>query len=316
METYFSISDFKSKNKTIVTIGTFDGVHIGHKSILQKVLQASKNTNYESVVLSFFPHPRMVLNSDSDVKLLNTIDEKSILLKNLGLQHFIIHPFDSDFANLSAEEFVSHYLVKKLNIHKIIIGHDHRFGKNRTANIDDLILFGKKYNFEVAQISAKEIEQVAVSSTKIRQALFEGNIALAKKYLGYDYFMTGKVIKGKQLGRTIGFPTANIEITEKYKLVPENGVYIVSSFLNNQTVFGMMNIGYNPTFQEKKLSIEIHFLDFEADLYDQIIQISVLEFIRKEQKFEGIDNLKAQLQKDKITTSAFIRIQNQKITFS
>lgn len=316
METYFSISDFKSKNKTIVTIGTFDGVHIGHKSILQKVLQASKNTNYESVVLSFFPHPRMVLNSDSDVKLLNTIDEKSILLKNLGLQHLIIHPFDTDFANLSAEEFVSHYLVKKLNIHKIIIGHDHRFGKNRTANIDDLILFGKKYNFEVAQISAKEIEQVAVSSTKIRQALFEGNIALAKKYLGYDYFMTGKVIKGKQLGRTIGFPTANIEITEKYKLVPENGVYIVSSFLNNQTVFGMMNIGYNPTFQEKKLSIEIHFLDFEADLYDQIIQISVLELIRKEQKFEGIDNLKAQLQKDKITTSAFIRIQNQKITFS
>lgn len=316
METYFSISDFKSKNKTIVTIGTFDGVHIGHKSILQKVLQASKNTNYESVVLSFFPHPRMVLNSDSDVKLLNTIDEKSILLKNLGLQHLIIHRFDTDFANLSAEEFVSHYLVKKLNIHKIIIGHDHRFGKNRTANIDDLILFGKKYNFEVAQISAKEIEQVAVSSTKIRQALFEGNIALAKKYLGYDYFMTGKVIKGKQLGRTIGFPTANIEITEKYKLVPENGVYIVSSFLNNQTVFGMMNIGYNPTFQEKKLSIEIHFLDFEADLYDQIIQISVLELIRKEQKFEGIDNLKAQLQKDKITTSAFIRIQNQKITFS
>ncbi len=311
LNTYFSISDFKSKNKTIVTIGTFDGVHIGHKSILQKVLQASKNTNYESVILSFFPHPRMVLDSDSDVKLLNTIDEKSILLKNLGLQHLIIHPFDTDFANLSAEEFVSHYLVKKLNIHKIIIGHDHRFGKNRTANIDDLILFGKKYNFEVAQISAKEIEQVAVSSTKIRQALFDGNIVLAKKYLGYDYFMTGKVIKGKQLGRTIGFPTANIEITENYKLVPENGVYIVSSFLNNQTVFGMMNIGYNPTFQEKKLSIEIHFLDFEADLYDQIIQISVLEFIRKEQKFEGIDNLKDQLQKDKNTTSEFIRKQNQ-----
>ncbi len=307
LKTYFSISDFETKNKTIVTIGTFDGVHIGHNSIIKKLIQASKNTDFETVILSFFPHPRMVLNSDSEVKLLNTIDEKSILIEKLGLQHLIIHPFDETFANLSAEEFVLEILVKKLNIQKIIIGHDHRFGNNRSANIDDLILFGKKYNFEVEQISAQEVEQVSVSSTKIRAALQLGNIVLANKYLGYNYFLTGKVTKGKQLGRTINFPTANISISDSYKLIPKNGVYIVKSFLNNKWIFGMMNIGFKPTFEEHKLTIEVHFLDFNSDLYEQQIQVSILKFIREEQKFNGIESLKLQLQKDKTTTLDFIQ---------
>jgi riboflavin kinase / FMN adenylyltransferase len=307
LKTYFSISDFISKTKTIVTIGTFDGVHVGHKLIVEKLFHASQKTDFETVILSFFPHPRMILNSNSDVKLLNTIPEKSILLEKLGLQHLIIHPFDEAFANLSAEEFVSEILVKKLNVGKIIIGHDHRFGKNRAANIDDLIVFGQKYNFEVEQISVQEIEEVSVSSTKIREALDKGNIALANKYLGYEYFLTGKVIKGKQLGRTIGFPTANIEIAENYKLIPKVGVYIVKSFLNNSWVFGMMNVGFKPTFDEHKLSIEVNFLDFDADLYDQEIQISILEYIREEQKFDGIESLKTQLLNDKNTTLDFIK---------
>jgi riboflavin kinase / FMN adenylyltransferase len=307
LKTYFSISEFKTKNKTIVTIGTFDGVHIGHNSIIKKLIKASQNTDLETVILSFFPHPRMVLNSYSEVKLLNTIDEKSILIEKLGLQHLIIHPFDETFANLSAEEFVLEILVKKLNIKKIIIGHDHRFGKNRSANIDDLILFGKKYNFEVEQISAQEIEQVSVSSTKIREALYDGNIILANKYLGYNYFLTGNVIKGRQLGRTINFPTANIAISENFKLIPKNGVYVVKSFLNNEWVFGMMNIGIKPTFEEHKLTIEVHFLDFNTDLYQQQIQVSILHFIRDEQKFNGIESLKLQLQKDKIETLDFIK---------
>lgn len=310
MNTYFSISDFHPTIKTIVTIGTFDGVHVGHKKIIDKLIQAAKNTDLETVILSFFPHPRMVLNSNSEVKLLNTIDEKSILLEKLGLQHLVIHPFDEAFANLTAEEFVQEILVKKLNIQKIIIGYDHRFGKNRAANIDDLIIFGQKYNFEVEQISVQEIEEVSVSSTKIRNALLTGNIILANKYLGYEFFLTGKVIKGKQLGRTINFPTANIEISENYKLIPKNGVYIVKSYVNNNWVFGMMNIGFKPTFDEQKLSIEVHFIDFNANLYEQKIQISILEYLRDEEKFDGIESLKSQLQKDKTTTLNFIRNLN------
>lgn len=306
MKTYFSVSDFKPKNKTIVTIGTFDGVHIGHKVVIKKLLLASKNIKSETVILSFFPHPRMVLNLDSEVKLLNTISEKSDLLEKLGLQNLIIHPFDETFANLSPEEFVVEVLVKKLNIQKIIIGHDHRFGKNRAANIDDLIVFGQKYNFEVEKISAQEIEQVSISSTKIREALFKGNVVLANRYLAYEYFLTGKVVTGKQLGRTINFPTANIEIVENYKLIPKNGVYFVKSFLNNNWVFGMMNIGFKPTFNQQKLSIEVHFLDFDADLYKRVIRVSILNYIRDEQKFEGIEALKLQLERDKTKVLEFI----------
>jgi riboflavin kinase/FMN adenylyltransferase len=200
---------------------------------------------------------------------------------------------------LTAEEFVSSVLVDQFRIHKIIIGHDHRFGKDRTANIDDLIRFGKQYGFEVEQISVQEINEISVSSTKIRKALSEGNMALANKYLGYNYFLTGTVFKGKQLGRTIGFPTANLKIEEDYKLIPKNGVYIVKSIIDQKIVFGMMNIGFNPTVAGEDLSIEIHYFNFSSDLYDQEISVSILHYIRPEEKFNSVDLLKVQLEKDK-----------------
>ena len=262
---------------------------------------------YESVVLTFFPHPRMVLQQDSSIKLLNTIDEKATLLEKFGIDNLIIHPFDEAFSNLSAEEFVKEILVDKLNIHKIIIGHDHRFGKNRSADINDLISFGKKYGFEVEQISAKEIDEIAISSTKIRKALLEGNIKLANEYLGYPYFISGKVVDGKKIGRTIGFPTANIQINESYKLLPRNGVYIVSSEIKNVLHFGMMNIGNNPTLGDNEQSIEIHFFDLKEDIYNENLQIAFLENIREEHKFNSITELQTQLEKDKVFSLDFIK---------
>jgi riboflavin kinase/FMN adenylyltransferase len=287
-------------------LGTFDGVHIGHKKILEKITQNTENEKYESLVLTFFPHPRMILQEESAIKLLNTITEKIDLLEKTGIENLVIHPFDESFSRLTAEEFVREILVEQFHIQKIIIGHDHRFGRNRTANIDDLIDFGKKYGFEVEQISAQEINEISVSSTKIRNALEEGDIVLANKYLGYEYFLTGTIIKGKQLGRTIGFPTANLKIEENYKLIPRNGVYIVSRIINNKTVFGMMNIGFNPTVNGENQTIEIHFFDFEADLYHQKITVSLLHRIRSEQKFDSVVLLKEQLEKDRNYAKAFL----------
>lgn len=306
MNIFHSINDFKSTKKTILTLGTFDGVHIGHKKILERVTQNTENGKYESLVLTFFPHPRMVLHGQSEVKLLNTIDEKIDLLEKAGIQNLVIHPFDEKFSKLTAEEFVKIVLVDQFHIKKIIIGHDHRFGRNRSADIDDLITFGEQYGFEVEQISAQEINDVSISSTKIRNALMEGNMALANDYLGYDYFLTGTITKGKQLGRTIGFPTANLKIEENYKLIPRNGAYVVKSIIDQKTVYGMLNIGYNPTVAGKNLSIEIHYFDFDEDIYDQKISVSILERLRPEQKFGSIDQLKEQLGKDKKTALEYI----------
>lgn len=249
----------------------------------------------------------MVLNQDTSIKLLNTIDEKTKLLANFGIDTLIIHPFDETFSKLTAEDFVKTILVEKLNIHKIIIGHDHRFGKNRTADINDLIAFGKKYSFEVEQINAHEIDEIAISSTKIRKALLEGDIQLANQYLGYSYFISGKVIDGKKIGRTIGFPTANIEVKENYKLLPKNGVYVVSSEIDNILYFGMMNIGKNPTIGENDQSIEVHFFNLKEDIYNKNLQISILEHIREEQKFNSLSELQAQLDKDKLFSLNYIQ---------
>jgi len=287
-------------------LGTFDGVHIGHRKILERVTQNTKNGEYESLVLTFFPHPRMVLQGESEVKLLNTLSEKIDLLEKIGIQNLVIHPFDETFSRLTAEEFVKTVLVDQFHIQKIIIGHDHRFGRNRTANIDDLIAFGKQHHFEVEQISVQEIDAVSISSTNIRTALLEGNMALANEFLGYDYFISGTVFKGKQLGRTIGFPTANLKIEENYKLIPRNGAYVVKSIINQKTVFGMMNIGFNPTVASENLSIEIHYFDFDDDLYDQKISVSILERLRPEQKFGSVALLKEQLEKDKKTALEYI----------
>lgn len=306
MKIFNSIQAFHSNKKTIVTIGTFDGVHHGHKKILERITHSAEAMNCESLVLTFFPHPRMVLQENSEMKQLNTIEEKSNLLALAGIDNLIIHPFDKEFSRLTAEEFVKTVLVDKFKLNKIIIGHDHRFGRNRTATIEDLTAFGKVYNFEVEQISAQEIDDVTISSTKIRNALLEGNINLAADYLGYNYPLTGTVIEGKQLGRTIGFPTANIHIEEDYKLVPQNGVYIAKSTINSKTVFGMMNIGVNPTVDGTSQSIEIHFFDFNDSIYNEKITISLLHRIRSEHKFETIDALKNQLAKDKEIAIAYI----------
>lgn len=306
LKIFNSIKSFNATKPTIVTIGTFDGVHLGHQKIVAQITKNADALNCESLVLTFFPHPRMVLQESTEMKQLNTLNEKIALLDNLGIDNLVVHPFDKEFSRLTAEEFVKKVLVDVFKIKKIIIGHDHRFGRNRTATIDDLINFGETYGFEVEQISAEEINEVSISSTKIRNALLEGNIELATNYLGYDYSLTGIIFKGKQLGRTIGYPTANITIEEDYKLIPNNGVYIAKSVLNGKTVFGMMNIGTRPTVDGTKQTIEINFFDFKQDLYEKKITISLLHRMRSEQKFESIDALKNQLGKDKKTALAFI----------
>jgi riboflavin kinase/FMN adenylyltransferase len=307
LKIFNSIQEFTSPAKTIVTLGTFDGVHKGHRSILEKLVNSGSATGCESVVLTFFPHPRMVLQQNSDIRLLSTMAEKAALLEQTGLDNLIVHPFDMAFSRLTAEEFVKDILVDKLNIQKIIIGHDHRFGRNRTANIDDLIRFGIEYGFEVEKISALEVDEVSVSSTKIRNALSEGNVATANAYLGYPYFLTGNVVQGKQLGRTIGFPTANIEIPEDYKLIPGNGVYAVTAAIEGSIIDGMMNIGNRPTVDGTQRTIEVHLLDFSGDIYGKTIQVNLLSRLRDEEKFPTVDALKEQLGKDRDTILAYFK---------
>ncbi|MGB5228216.1 bifunctional riboflavin kinase/FAD synthetase [Eudoraea sp.] len=306
MVTVQSISNYDKKHLTAITIGTFDGVHIGHRKILEHLINDAKKTGLRSTVLTFFPHPRMVLQKDTKISLLNTIQEKIKILERIGLDYLIIHPFTLEFSRLSSTEFVRDILVNELKAKKIIIGYDHRFGRNRNANIQDLFAFGNTFNFEVEEIAAQEIDDVSVSSTKIRNALLEGDIKTANQYLGYNYMLTGDVKKGKGLGRQLNFPTANLLIAEEYKLIPKNGVYVVKSILNDKLYYGMMNIGFNPTVDGSSKSIEIHFFDFNADLYEQNIQVDILERIRDEHKFNSLEELKAQLLKDKKTSISII----------
>lgn len=299
-------SDFNSK--TVVTIGTFDGVHIGHKKIIERLVNTAKKSGLKSVVLTFFPHPRMVLQKDANIKLLNTIEERSNILEQLGLDVLIIKKFTKSFSRLSAEEFVSEILVKQLHAKKIIIGYDHHFGRNRSANIEDLKAFGSQFDFDVEEISAQDINEVSVSSTKIRNALIEGDIKTANKYLGNCFMLTGKVVKGKGLGKTIGFPTANLNVEENYKLIPKQGVYIAKTNINNQIVYGMMNIGLNPTIDSNnKQSIEIHLFNFNETIYKKKLVVELLDRIRDEQKFDSVKDLKIQLQNDKKTSLNYIK---------
>jgi len=301
-----SISKYDKGHSTAITIGTFDGVHIGHKKILLRLIKNASSLNLKSMVLTFFPHPRMVLQEHVEIKLLNTLDEKIAILENLGLNYLIVHPFTKEFSRLSAIEFVRDLLVNSLMAKKIIIGYDHRFGRNRTANINDLTAFGGTLDFNVEEISAQEVDDMAVSSTKIRKALNEGDMLTANKYLGYNYMLTGTIQRGKGLGNKLGFPTANLHIKETYKLVPKNGAYVVKSKIKGQLVYGMMNIGFNPTVSGKERSIEIHFFDFDKDLYDQKLQIDILERLRDEHKFDSVNALKDQLVHDKKTSLSLI----------
>ena len=306
MITIQNINKFDNQHATAVTIGTFDGVHIGHRKLLNRLINDAKLFNLKSTVLTFFPHPRMVLQQDANIKLLNTLDEKIKILEKIGLDFLMVYPFSRKFSRLSATEFVQQILVDGLNSKKIIIGYDHRFGRNRNADIKDLISYGKTFNFDVDEIPAQEIDDVSVSSTKIRKALEEGDIKTANLYLGYNYMLTGIVKKGKGLGRQLNFPTANIFIEEEYKLIPCNGVYVVKSEIENITIYGMMNIGFNPTVSGTERSIEVHFFDFDKDLYNQKLQIDILDRIRDEHKFGSIEELKKQLAKDKKTSLSLI----------
>lgn len=298
MKKYPSASAYKNNRHSVVTIGTFDGVHIGHKAILRRLVETAKKEDLDSVVLTFFPHPRMVLQQDMDLKLLNTIEERTQLLQETGLDHLVIHPFTHAFSRLTALEYVRDILVNSLKAKKIIIGYDHRFGRNRTANIENLKEFGYTYGFEVVEISAKEIDDVAISSTKVRKALVAGDIETANSYLGYNFMVTGKVVRGKAIGRTINYPTANLKLKEAYKLVPKNGVYIVQSILNNKIIFGITSIGTNPTVGGIEKTIETHFLDFDKDLYGEEITIGFLKFIREEETFDSIETLRQEIAKD------------------
>jgi riboflavin kinase / FMN adenylyltransferase len=308
VKVFHSISEFVCEKRTVVTLGTFDGVHLGHQKIINRLLNSTQNSNLESVVLTFSQHPRSVLQAESNIKLLNTNAEKIELLEKKGIDNLIIHTFDKSFSELTGEEFVKTILVDKLNIQKIIIGYDHRFGKNRSSDIHDLIYFGKKYHFDVEQISAEEIDEISVSSTNIRNAIAESDTKLANQYLGYPYSFSGKVIQGQQLGRTIGFPTANINIENHQKIIPKNGVYIVTGFWNNKTTQGIMNIGNKPTVDGKNKTIEVHFLNLDEDLYGLEIKISVHDFIRNEQKFESLEDLKTQLFNDKATAEKYFEV--------
>ena len=306
MKKNINFTNYNNSNATIVTIGTFDGVHIGHQTIINRLVDIAHKKHLNSVVLTFFPHPRMVLQNNNDIKLLNTIEERETILSDLGLDYLVVKTFTKKFANLSAEEFVKNILVDKLNAKHIIIGYDHRFGKGRSANIDDLKSFGKQYDFEVEEISVQDIEDVSVSSTKIRIALNDGDILTANTYLGYSFYITGKVVKGKGLGRKIGFPTANIEIAEDYKLIPKNGVYVIKTSIENKLVYGMMNIGMNPTVNGTKKTIESHFFNFNNDIYNQTLKIEFVARLRDEQKFESVELLKKQLKLDEKNAKVFI----------
>jgi riboflavin kinase/FMN adenylyltransferase len=305
-----NLKDYNSTKPSVITIGTFDGVHIGHKKIINQLTSISSKNNLISILLSFFPHPKMVLQNDKELKLINTIQEKEGLLNSLNLDYLIIKDFTKEFSRLSALEFVRDILVNKLNAKHIIIGYDHHFGRNRTANIEQLKEFGELYDFKVTEILAQDIDDIAISSTKIRKALINGEITLANKFLGYNFFFSGNVVHGNNIGKTISFPTANIKIDAPYKLVPKNGVYIVKTTIDNQITYGMMNIGYNPTFNGKQKSIEIHFINFNKNIYDKTLTIEMILRIRNEIKFNTVDDLKKQLEQDKLSTLNYIKSLN------
>jgi len=301
-----SIAAFNSSEKTIVTIGTFDGIHIGHQKILKNLIRTANNEGKKSVLLTFFPHPRMVLQKENKILLLNTIKEKSSLLEKMGLDYLIIHPFSREFSRLTALDFVRDILVNKLNTSRLIIGYDHHFGKNREGNIHQLKEYSLLYDFKVEEIPAQDIDDVSVSSTKIRTALKDGNLKTANNYLGYHYMLNGTVVSGKKLGGTIGFPTANLEIKEPYKLIPKTGVYIIKTHINTVLYTGIMNIGFNPTVLGKHQTIEAHLFDFNEDLYGKEIMIEFIYFLREEHKFESVKELVVQLNIDKENAISYL----------
>lgn len=301
MKVYRHLEEFQKVNNAVVTIGTFDGVHIGHRKIISRLTEVARLINGESVILTFFPHPRMILNpEDVNLKLITTITEKAYHLEKLGVDHLIITPFTRDFSNLSAETYIKQILVDKIGTRKIVIGYDHHFGKDREGNLHQLQKFAPEYGYEVEEIPEQDIHDVAVSSTKVRNALLNGDVETANDFLGYPFSLFGQVIKGDQLGRTLGFPTANLLIEENYKLIPADGIYAVKVKLDGEQVFhGMAYIGNRPTINGMSRNIEVNIFDFDSDIYRQYITIEFLHFIRGDMRFNSLEELKDQIAKDK-----------------
>ncbi len=305
-----NIEDYKEQKPSVLTIGTFDGVHLGHQKIITDLVNKAKSKGHLAVVLTFFPHPRMVLQKDSNIKLIDTLKEKEQILSSLGVDVLVIHPFSKEFSRLTSLEFTRDILVNVFKVSKVIIGYNHKFGRNREASIKDLKQYGVIYNFEVEEISAQEVASINISSTKIREALLNGNIKNVSRYLNRPFKLSGTVIKGSEIGRTLNFPTANIQIKEEYKLIPPNGVYQIQSIIKNKLTFGMMNIGIRPTLGGASISIEVHFFDFDMDLYNQELTIEILSKIREEQKFDSLEKLKQQLIRDKEKCIALFKSEN------
>jgi riboflavin kinase/FMN adenylyltransferase len=316
MKVYRSLSDFKKVNNAVVTIGTFDGVHFGHRKIISRLIEVAEQINGESVILTFFPHPRMILNpEDVNLKLITTINEKAQLLETLGVDHLIITPFTRDFSNLTAETYIRQILVEKIGTRKIIIGYDHHFGKDREGNLEKLQKFSTEYNYEVEEIPEQDIHDVAVSSTQIRQALIKGDVKIANEFLGFPFSLFGLVIKGDQLGRTLGFPTANLLIEDNYKLIPGDGIYAVNIKIRkdiaqidtaSEIYKGMAYIGNRPTINGMSRNIEVNIFDFDKEIYRQYITIEFLHFIRGDIRFENLELLKQQISTDKQSALALL----------
>lgn len=299
LKVYYNLSDFVPLENAIVTSGTFDGVHLGHQKILQILRETTEASGGESVVLTFWPHPRMVVSQDSQsLKLLSTVDEKIELLEKQGVNHLLIVPFTREFSELSSEEYVQKILIETIGTKKLVIGYDHHFGRNREGNFQYLEDNSDRFGIQIEEISRQEIDSLVISSTKIRQSLLEGNVKSANDLLGRNYSFSGIVVKGRQLGRTIGFPTANVQVSESYKLIPTNGVYAVRTLVRGQRLNGIMNIGNRPTVDGIGRTQEVHILDFNADIYGENITIELVDYIRPEQKFNGIEELKNQILKD------------------
>ena len=303
MKIYHHFSEFTKLNNAVATIGTFDGVHYGHQKIIRRLCELAKSTGGESVILTFFPHPRLIIDPENqNLKMINTIEEKAKILASLGVDHLIITPFTRDFSNLSPAEYIKNILIDTIGVKNIIVGYDHRFGKDRQGGMSDLQEFAGLYDFKIEEIAEQDINDVAVSSTKIRTALLDGDVALAASYLGYNFSVHGRVIKGDKIGRTIGFPTANIFVEETYKLIPSDGIYAVTVELSGELYKGMAYIGQRPTINGMTRNIEVNIFNFDQEIYGQQITMNFLKFLRHDVKFTGLEALKIQLHEDKKAT--------------
>ena len=308
LKVFRNFSDYHSEKPLALSLGMFDGVHLGHKSIINELIKIGSEKNLETAILTFWPHPRFVFNPNEDLKLLNTLEEKKVLMDKYGIENLFLKEFDEEFRNLTGEEFVRQILIEKLNVKYLIVGYDHVFGKNKSGNFELLKKLSKELDFEVEQMEAINIHENNISSTKVRNALLEGHIIEANEMLGYSYSVSGTVAHGKKIGRTIGYPTANIE-TESIKLLPKKGAYIVEVFVKNKQYKGMLSVGTNPTVNGEKLTVEVYILDFSEDIYDENITVKFRNFLHEEIKFEGLEKLVERLDEDKRLTEKFYKIK-------